>query len=186
MKLPLIGHSRLYKMRKIISLLVAAIFLASFVYAIGASFPRPQNIELTPGQSSYFAFQIQTDESPVSCVPVIQETQGLELAFNQKYDVEANEKYVVKPQVIVPEQTPFGDYTATFCVECTPISEAEGSKVIPKICGLPITVKVVSERTRENMFEPAPAGYDLWITLLIIAIVILAIIIYYLIRKKSR
>lgn len=163
-------------------LLVLAI---SFVSSLGVSYPLPQNMELLPGQSSYFQFQIQTDDFPVNCVPIIEETNGLELAFQQKYTVEANQKHVVKPQVIVPKQTAFGNYEATFCIECTPSEEVEGSRIIPTVCGLPLTVGVVSERTGVNLYEEtAAANYMIWVTLLSVSIIVLAMVIFYLVRRR--
>jgi hypothetical protein len=162
-------------MKKQITIItITMIFLTSLVSAIGVTYPHPQGIELKPGQSSYFTFQIQSNDFPLVCVPVIQDNAGLELAFNPEYEVGINQALNIKPH-----------YKATFCVECTPAIEAEGSRIIPKICGLPITANVVAERTRENMLEPE-SYFGLWITFLIIAIVILALAILYLVRKKQR
>lgn len=172
-------------MKKIIITILAIVFITSLVSAIGITYPHPQNIELKPGQSSYFTFQIQSDEYSLICIPSVQDNAGLELAFNPQYEIEANQKYNVKPQIIVPKQTPYGDYKAQFCMECSPSEDVEGSRIIPKICDLPITANVVSERTRDNMLEPT-SYFGLWITFLIIAIVILALVIFYLIRRKRR
>ena len=168
-----------------ISLFALIFFSINLVSAIGVSYPIPQNIQLKPSQSSYFTFQIQTDEYPVTCVPLVEETSGLELAFNQQYLVEANQRYNVKAQVIVPKQTAFGEYQATFCMECTPSGETEGSRIIPRVCKLPITVDVVSDRSRENRFEQEAANYVIvWITLLVLSILVLVLIIFYLIRRR--
>jgi len=172
-------------MKKIITTILAIIFVTSLVSAIGVTYPHPQNIELKPGQSSYFTFQIQSDDFPLICVPSIQDRAGLELAFNPQYEIEANQKFNIKPQIIIPKQTPFGNYQAKFCIECSPSEEVEGSRIIPKICDLPITANVVSERTRENMLEPV-SYFSIWITSLIIAIIVLALVIFYLIRRKQR
>ena len=172
-------------MKKIITTILAIIFVTSLVSAIGVTYPHPQNIELKPGQSSYFTFQIQSDDYPLICVPSIQDNDGLELAFNPQYEIEANQKFNIKPQIIIPKQTPFGNYQAKFCIECSPSEEVEGSRIIPKICDLPITVNVVSERTRENMLEPV-SYFSIWITFLIIAILVLALVIFYLIRRKRK
>ena len=171
--------------KQIIATIITLVFLTSLVSAIGVTYPHPQNIELKPGQSSYFTFQIQSDDFPLVCIPSVQDNAGLELAFNQEYIVEPNQQFNVKPQIIIPKQTPFGDYKATFCIECSPSGDVEGSRIIPRICNLPITANVVSERTRENMLEPT-SYFVIWITFLIIAIVILALVIFYLIRKKRR
>lgn len=164
----------------------AMIFAISIVSAIGFTSPNPQNIELTPGQASYFTFQIQADKDfGIICVPTVQDTNGLELAFNQEYTVEAGQRYNVKPQVIVPKQTPFGNYKATFCIECEPSEDVEGSRIIPGICDMPVTVNVVGERTTGNLLEPASADYFMiWVTLLAVAIVILAMVIFYLVRRR--
>jgi len=173
-------------MKKVISLTIAMIFLISFVSAIGITYPQPQNIELRPEESSYFTFQIQSDNFPLSCVPIIEETQGLELAFNQEYQVEARQRYNVKPQIIVPKQTAFGSYQASFCMECSPSEDVEGSKIIPRICNLPVTVNVVSDRTQDNMFDSTAGGnFMIWISLLILSVVLLAAIIFYLVRRRS-
>jgi len=172
-------------MKKIISLIIAVFVLVSFASAIGVTYPHPQNIELTPEQQSYFSFQIQSDDFPIVCVPNVEDDAGLELAFNQQYTIGANQKFNVKPQVIVPKQTPIGEYRAVFCIECSPSAESEGSRIIPKICNLPITVNVVSERTNPNMFEEEKSYLTVWITFLIVAIVILVLIIFYLVRRRS-
>lgn len=173
-------------MKKIITLLIASIFVAGFVFAIGVTYPHPQNIELKSGQSSYFTFQIQSDNFPLICVPIVEDLQGLEIAFNPQYEVDANQRYNVKPQIIIPKQTPLGNYKITFCIECEPAEEVEGSRIIPRVCSLPVTLNVVAERTRKNILEEKPSYTWILITLLIIAIIILAIVIFYLIKRKTR
>ena len=162
------------------------ILVVSFISAFGVSYPQPQNIELKPGQASFFTFQIQTDDFPVDCVPIIDDAGELELAFNQEYKVEANQRYNIKPQIIVPKETGFGNYKTTFCVECTPAGDISGSKVIPRVCNLPITVNVVAERTMTNLLEEPKAefGWMLVMIVLAFAILILASIIYYLVRRR--
>ena len=172
------------KQKKHLVFLVLVLFSISFVSAMGVTYPQPQNIELAPGQSSFFTFQIQSDDFPLTCVPIIEETQGLELAFTQEYNIEANQKYNIKPQVIIPKDTPVGAYKALFCMECSPSEEVAGSKIIPRFCNLPVTVNVVSERTRPNKFDEAENNIVIWITLLAISIVILAIVIFFLVRKR--
>lgn len=171
-------------MKKILISIILTIFLASIVSAIGVTYPHPQNIELRPGQSTYFTFQIQSDDFPLICVPLIQDKAGLEFAFNQQYEIEPNQKFVVKPQLIVPKQTSYGLHEASFCIECSPSGEIEGSKIVPRICNLPVTANIVAERTRVNMLEEEVSYYYIWVTLLTIAIIILAIIIFYLIRRR--
>jgi len=172
-------------MKKIITIWIAIMVSISFVNAIGITYPYPQNIELKPGQSSYFTFQIQSDDFPLTCIPIVQDNAGLELAFNPEYGVEADQNYDAKPQIIIPKKTPYGNYKATFCMECSPDTDVQGSKVISKICNLPITANVVSERTGRNVNEEISYFY-IWITFLIIAIIVLALIIFYLIRKRSK
>ena len=172
---------------KLLAFVLLSFLMANVASALGVTYPYPQNIELKPGQSSYFTFQIQTDNFPVSCVPSIGETGGLELAFAQKYDIESNQRYNVKPQVIVPKQTGFGNYKTTFCIECTPSNDVSGSRIIPKVCNLPVTVNIVSDRTRTNALEET--GNVVWIIVLIsfaISIVILASIIFYLVVKQKK
>ena len=89
--------------KKTIIIFLGLILLVSVVSALGITAPRPQNIQLQPGESTSFNFQIQSDSTPVTCVPVIEESDGLELAFNQEYVVGGNERYVVQPRVIVPK-----------------------------------------------------------------------------------
>jgi len=168
----------------ILSSVVFLVLVISVVSAVGVSYPHPQNIELRPGESSYFTFQIQADNFPLVCIPEIENAAGLEFAFNQQYEIEANQRYNVKPQLIVPKQTGLGNYKATFCVECAPSEDVSGSKIIPKVCNLPVTANVVSERTRPNMFEEEGLGVFVWITLLVAAIIILAIIILVLVKRR--
>ena len=164
--------------------------MSFFVSAIGITHPFPQTLQLTPGQSSYFSFQIQSGDIPLKCVPLIENTNGLELAFNQFYEIDANQKYNVEPQIIVPEKTAYGTFTASFCMECSPGtgSNVEGSAIIPKICNLPVTVNVVSERTGKNAFDEEEKGNGLIVALLILslAILVLAIIIFYLVARRKK
>jgi len=175
-------------MGKAVMVLFGFILAFSVVSAFGVSYPQPQNIELKPGQSSYFTFQIQTDDFPVTCVPVVESMGELELAFNQQYEVEANMRYNVKPQVIVPKQTGLGNYETSFCVECSPSEDVEGSRIIPRVCNLPITVNVVAERTRQNLLEETTAA-AVWVLILVflsVSILILAAVVFYLVARRKR
>jgi len=167
---------------------VAILLLTTLVCAIGVIQPRPKNIELKPGEASYFTFQVQSDDFPLECVPTVDDAGGLELAFNQEYQVGANEKYNIQPQVIVPEKTGYGDYEATFCMECFPMGDIEGSVIVPRFCGLSVTANVVSDRTRPNMFDEkgGQAGWMFVMVILAFAILILAAVIYYLVRRRKR
>lgn len=173
------------KLNLTMNLIIAIILSVSTVCAIGVTYPYPQNIELKPGQSSYFAFQIQSDDSPISCIPIVEDSKELELAFSQNYDVEASSKLNVKAQVIAPKTIPTGEQKSIFCIECSPSGTASGSKVVSRICNLPVTVNIVTERTGKNMLENN--NYlRIWITFLIAAIVILSLIILFLVVKRFK
>jgi hypothetical protein len=172
---------------KIFTLVMFGILLVSIVSALGVTHPQPQNIELKPGQSGFFTLQVQADDFPLKCVPIIRDNGGLELAFNQEYNIEANQDFIIQPQVIVPDKASFGDHQANFCLECAPTGEVVGSRVIPVICDLPVTVDVVSDRTRVNKFEDTgQLGFIAVLTILSISILILAIVVFYLVVRKRR
>lgn len=183
-------HKNMKKMKtinRITSIFFIILLSFSFVNAIGITQPQPQNIELKPGQSSFFTLQVQSDDFPLKCVPIVRETGGLELAFNQEYNIGANQAFNIKPQVIVPKETGFGNYQANFCLECTPSGDFSGSRVVPVICNLPVSVNVVSERTRENRFDEAgQIGFLTVLVILSIAILILAVVIFFLVARRKR
>ena len=173
--------------KKVILSLLLVLVSFSFVAAIGVTHPQPQNIQLKPGESSYFALQVQSDNFALKCVPVVEDSKGLELAFSPEYNIEPNMQYNIKPQVVVPKKTAYGSYKALFCMECSPAEDVEGSKIIPRICNLPITVDVVSERTGANMFDQKAAGLAIWVVVLVslsVAILVLSTVIYYLVRRR--
>ena len=173
--------------KKYFGIVLVFFLTVSFASAFGVTHPFPQSIELKPGQSSFFSFQIQADNFPLKCVPVIEQTGGLELAFNQEYNVEANQRFNVKPQVIVPKETGFGTYSTMFCMECVPSGDVEGSRIVPRVCNIPLEVSVVSERTGVNAFEESSGniGFISILAILSISILVLVVIIFYIISRRK-
>jgi len=182
----------LYKiMMKKTTILISAVLLAmaslSLVSAIGVTYPHPQDIELLPGEETSFVFQIQAHDFDVKCVPVIEETQGLEITLNKEYIVQINERLNVKGKVKLPADMSSGDYKATFCIECSPLQASSGSSVKQRTCNLPVTVKGVSERTRQNSFDIEQGERTLLWTILILVVLILLVIlsIWYVLKKRK-
>ena len=175
-------------MMKKINLFITAIFLViaslTLVSAIGVSFPHPQNIELKPGESTSFTFQIQSHDFAVKCIPEMQETQGLEITLDKEYALEANQRLNVKGKVQLPSDMNAGNYEAQFCIECSPLGEESGSAVKQKVCNLPVTVVGVNERTRQNIFDAEEQESLLWIILVIVLVILITLIKY--ITKKRR
>jgi hypothetical protein len=168
-----------------IAVLIASlvIFSLGLVSAIGITYPHPQDIELQKGESSSFVFQIQAQDFAIRCIPTIEESQGLEITLEKEYIVSANERLNVKGTVKLPSDMSLGDYKATFCIECSPSELSGGSTVKTRTCSLPVTVAGVDKRTRKNAFDVEKAMTLLWV-ILVIAILILILLIWYLIKKR--
>lgn len=175
--------------KTILFLALFLLVLAKTAYA-GATYPIPSEIELMPGEESRFKFVVTSPgTSDVDCTI----TPDLLVPFDIIFDetefsiLEGSTAKSVTGTVYVSGDTTVGAYKETFSVTCTPsLGEGvEGSTVSTTTKGLPISVNVVSERTRENMNIPTgeqPSQIPVYFYYVIVIIIIL--IVAYIIYKK--
>lgn len=166
---------------------LALIYAAS---AIGVTRPIPQEIQLLPGQSNSFKFQIQSDDYAIDCTYDLEMESILDVGFETpKIVLQANEKEYVTGTITAPEDAPSGEYSTKFCVRCSPLVKEEGkSSTRFNYCDLPLSVSIVSQRTKENILEIPEVQkppYMLWIWAILIAI-IAATIIWLIWRKIKK
>lgn len=179
-------------------LLLTAIILSFFVQIVsaGVSYPLPTNLELLKGESGRFKFQIQNVGKPdtVICTATLGDSL-LIVEFDEEEMVVAGG--AVKSfygTVTVPDDYSHSsvgfnptseEYTQTFCIQCKGESTTPGATIQIRSCDLPINVKVVDIRTKENMFvvpKPAPKPP----TLLYAGIALLLVIIIHMIIKLKK
>lgn len=192
--------------KRILLSLIVLLYIIQIVHA-GVTNPQPSELELMRGESGRFKFQIQTLTNPsgVLCTYSIVGEPALIITFDDdEKEVDANSKEYVYGTVTVPknitehlssDSLSLLFFEENFCVSCRNLVGYGGASVQINTCDLPINVRVVKERTRENMYilplppPPMPApkfpltNLILISVVIIIAISLLVVIIYR--RRKS-
>jgi hypothetical protein len=163
----------------------------------GVSHPLPTQLQLLKGESGRFEFQIQNLGKPDTaiCTASLEDESLLIVEFDEEEMVVAGDSLktfygtVTVPKDYSPSSVGFDPssevYEQTFCVQCTPESTAPGASVNIRSCDLPINVKIVEVRTKENMYvspKPKPS-YPIG---LIIGAVILVLIIIVMVTLKKK
>ena len=166
---------------------IMIVILASFV-AAGVVFPIPE-LELRPGETGRFQYVIQTGSPPQKCTMALDGKTPLLVEFDDDeaiIDVPAKSLYGT---VKVPENVEFKDYEETFCVTCDPLSEGSGSSVKQSVCQIPIKVKVVRERTKQNIQLPEKPKEKInpinIIGTIVLIILVIVLIVFGLKRPKK-
>ncbi len=192
-------------MKKIIFYGLVALFVVQFVSA-GVTNPQPTELELMKTESGRFKFQIQTITNPSSilCTYSLEGDSPLIVEFDDdEVLVEANTKKYVYGTVTVPENIEqkisfdtqgYMVFEENFCVSCGSADGIAGASVQINTCDLPITVRVVSQRTRDNMYVPPkplpapelPVPGIIIVSLIIVVIAIIASYVYVYRRRKPK
>ena len=174
-------------MKKLIIVFFALIITTGLVMA-AVSFPLPTEFELKKGETGRFKFQIQAnnEDTDVKCSFSFQGDSPLKIDFDDKNPIVT--KGTIKEifgSVTAP--TEFGEYAQKFCVACTPASKDPGVSVAITTCDLPIKVKVVNERKKENLYVPAKesALNPLIVLVALIIIVGLVVVNYFYHKPKA-
>jgi len=195
--------------KKILLILVFLIILGVNINitnaAYGITYPKP-SLELSPGDEGRFQFTIQNSpaEKEVSCTLTLDGASPLLIEFDSNpVNIQADIQKMMFGTVKVPEDLPIGEYKETFCVECVDsfqgeVSGQQGASIHGRYCKVPINVKVVDERTRDNLYvpeKPLPAtpNYSIVIVIILLAAVIGVLLKYSkkpmkqpMIKKKGR
>ncbi|MFH1307631.1 MAG: hypothetical protein ABIH72_02155 [archaeon] len=173
-------------MKKTILILLCAFFLVSLASSTAVYVPQPQNMELKPGETTGFILKIASEHTDVICTPDIGPNEYLAITLEPNYTIGQYQRFNIEGQVALSKDAPYGQYEHRFCMLCEPIGI--GGTTIPlNTCGLPITVTAVSERSKQNLYEPIKPSYYLPIIVIlsIVIIILLAIIVIYLYRKRK-
>jgi hypothetical protein len=175
------------------------ILLISIQIAVaGVSHPLPSQLELMKGESGRFKFQIQNLGKPDTtiCTASLEGESPLVVEFDEDEMTVPGDsvKYyfgtVTVPNDYSPDSVGFNpssqEYTQSFCIQCTPESATPGASVQIRSCDLPVNVKVVDVRTKDNMYvspKPRP-GFPVGIFIGAVVLVLIIITIMAL-RKKG-
>ncbi len=180
-------RTKQFKGLALTTLTLSILILAISIVSAAVTAPMPRNIELTPGQSSQFSFQIQqADNFDIVCKYVPENLGILEISLDNEYQVAAGQSITVKGTVTLPSSAAPADYQATFCMECSPKTTEGGSSIKIRYCNdkYPLTIQGVSERTRTNQYDKEGTSL-LWLILLIV-LIILVLLTWYILKKKKR
>lgn len=182
-------------MKKIKFLIPALLILIMPFISAGVGVTSPATIiELTPGQSSRFQFEIQTVllDNPVKCSITFDTSPFVvELDSTSPITIEPKLRYQVYGKVTAPQEIGLGSYKKSYSVACSDIgAEQGGGAAIQEIHGfIPFNIDVVNTRTRENPYVPPKQEEKLPSTLLLfifVLIIVILFIIFLVSRSKKR
>lgn len=183
------------KLKLFVILIVSLIFINFVNAAIGVGYPFPSTLELKPGESGRFQFEIQSVEGQgaVTCTYTLEKSVPLAIDFDeQPIPISQATGQVIRIPVYATVTAPLnitsGDYSTSFCVSCSPKDTGQPVGALGSYCGINLGISVVSERTRENPYIPPKKTkmnpFVLSLTLvIIIALVILSVVF---IRRLSK
>ena len=163
------------------------------VRAYGVTKPLPYDVELLQGEEGRFRFQIQIQPAETSkkCTYSIDQSFPLDVTFQDEHvSLSSGEVRNIIGFVRVPDGTSIGTFTGELCVSCVD-QEGQGGTVIKQdVCGFPITVNVVSTRTKDNMVIPVaeeePVSAVNLTLLIVVSIIFLIVIIAYVIVAHKK
>jgi len=185
---------------------IRALFLYAFVFmalsslayaAIGTT--HPSDLELKPGESDRFKFEIQavSHNSDVECSFNPDTNDLFSIVFDQQSPMNISEggSAIVTGTVSVNQSTEPGVYRRNIEVSCKDISDqAEGGSAAIGVYNIFLNVNVVGDRTRENIYVSplikkrpfmgyisTPIGIGI-----AIAIIFIIILILLLIRRRNK
>ena len=126
----------------------------------------------------------------MSCSYNVKPGFPLTVAFDQEsLLLNPGERKDVTGTISVPKNTAFTSYTGEICVSCSDATNQAGTVVKQDVCSNALAVKVVSTRTKDNMYIPSEEKPFINKTMLVIGSIVfligLAIIIFISHRKKK-
>ncbi|MBS3163349.1 hypothetical protein J4427_01540 [Candidatus Woesearchaeota archaeon] len=177
---------------KLIILIITGLILINFVNAaVGVGYPYPSQLELKPGESGRFQFEIQTtpEEGDVTCTYNLENPIPLIINFDeQSIPITPTGQTIRMPvyaTVTVPIEAESGSYSTSFCVTCAPKDEGNPVGALGAYCGITFGVNVVGERTRENPYvPPKPAKTNAFILTIIFTLIAILVLVFIYITKR--
>lgn len=176
------------KMKKIIILIALSLILVESSLA-SSSIIYPLELQLKPGDTGRFNFGIKSDYA-IHCRFSNEHKTNLIIRFDQDEGDIDNTK-MFNGNVKVPENLIYGYYEESLCVFCEKINEnVAGSVVKEENCGIPISVNVVEERTKENYYVAEKAinekkDYLLYFAAIVLILTGVIVTLLYIKKKKS-
>ncbi len=149
-------------------------------------------IQLEPGQSSRFQFEIQTVllNSPVECSITFNTAPfTIELDSPSPIFIGPGLRYQVYGNVSAPKDIGVGLYQKSYSVACSSPEGQQGGASIQEIHGaIPFTIELVSSRTRENPYVPPKPEkqYPPTVIFLILALIIIILFIVFLAKRNKK
>jgi hypothetical protein len=174
---------------------IAVLAGAQGAQCLGVTRPVPYDVELLPGETAGFTFQIQavTSTEDLDCVYSISGMNPLVLEFEEDgVVVAAGTISNVYGTVTAPEDAEKKTYGGSLTVSCGPLqtSDVGGSVVRTTIGGSPFNVNVVDVRERDiREISPPDKAADYTSIIIIAAIIIIIIVaigVYYWYKKRRR
>lgn len=172
---------------KTIAYLAILLILSSAALA-GVTNPLPTELNLKPGESGRFKFQIQTVASnqELNCRYYLTEASVLSVKFDPaEIVVPAGTVREVYGTVKASRSLDYGAYAEKFCISCFPTSSPSGAAVAVETCDLPIKVNVVEERAKDNMYVPPKPFSAVLLLIVVLGIVTAGVIGYSYLRHKK-
>lgn len=172
------------------------ILLSSVSYAaIGAT--HPADMQLKPGQSDRFKFEIQAVSHPnsITCSYNLDKKTDFDVIFDAEgpVTIEAGGVALITGTVTVNETKSVGGYTRNIEVSCKDVitnSQDQGSAAVG-VYNIFLNVDVVQDRTHENIYvsPPQPKTPLLSATMvaaILAALAIIVIVVLILITKRKK
>jgi len=138
-----------------------ALILAEGVRAIGVTYPLPTELELVPGETAWFRFEIQNiaGDFPIMCTYNFKESFPFSLTWNMDNPtIDVGKVQSIIGTVTAPANASFQTDNFYIIVSCEPKLTMTGSgSLIKKINEIPLKVSVVQYRTKckasDHMFN---------------------------------
>lgn len=179
------------KLKLFVILIVSLIFANLANAAIGVGSPFPSTLELKPGESGRFQFEIQStpEEGLVTCKYNLENPIPLTVEFDEQSVLITPTGQTMRMPVYATVTAPInisdGAYSTSFCVACAPAKSGNPVGALGSYCGITFSANVVSERTRENPYvPPKPKKVNPFtLSFVLIAIIILVILSVIIIKR---
>lgn len=172
---------------------IIVILLMPFVNAaVGVTSPAAI-IELRPGESARFQFEIQTVllDGPVACAITFNtEPFNIKLDNPSPITIEKGLRYQVYGTITAPSDIGVGSYKKSFSVACSSIEGPQGGgAAVQEVHGfIPFNIDVVNTRTRENPYIPPQPEkqYPSTVLFLIFVLIIIVLFIILLVKRNKK
>ncbi len=184
------------KMRKlrflviIISLLVImfASYISAFSVAITPYMPN-EEIRLAPGNVKEIKFILQNKDPVDAKATVIEGSEIFQLTDEKEiYRVNPGEQVPVNGRITIPAAAQLGQIYTVNVEFKTAIASQEGSFTFGSAIGQQFKIIVVEEQKETSGLSPISAisTSTTWLLAIIIGIIILAIIVWLILKRKSK